>query len=72
MNSTPDSPPTCSACHRVALTAPCALACGRLAVVCACAEVLTLDGACAVCARSPRAPVAVDVIVAPVKRPRSK
>ena len=65
MNSTPSSPPTCGACHREALTAPCARGCGRLAVVCGCADVLSLDGACAVCARSPRAAVDVDVIVSP-------
>lgn len=66
------SPPVCSVCHREALTAPCACVCGRVAIVCACVEVLSLDGACAVCARSPRAAVDVDVIVSPVKRPRSK
>ena len=43
-------PPTCGACSRAALTAPCARGCGRLAVVCACPDVLSLDGVCAVCA----------------------
>ena len=58
-------PPTCGACARAALTAPCARGCGRLAVVCACVEVLALDGACAVCARSKAPRVEVDVIATP-------
>lgn len=56
-------PPTCGACSRAALTAPCARGCGRLAVVCACPDVLSLDGVCAVCARTKPPPVDVPVLV---------
>ena len=64
-----NDPPTCGACSRPALTAPCSRQCGRLALVCGCPDVLDLDGLCAVCARAPRERVEVDVIAVP---PRSK
>jgi hypothetical protein len=59
----PHDPPTCGACHRAALVAPCSRDCGRLALVCGCPEVLALDGVCVACAVAPRERVAVDVLV---------
>ena len=69
----PTDAPDCGACHRPALTAPCARGCGRLAVVCGCVEVLSLDGVCAVCARSKAPPVEVPaaVIPPPPRTPRT-
>lgn len=61
----PHEPPTCGACHRAALVAPCSRGCGRLAVVCGCPEVLDLDGVCVACAVAPRERVAVDVVATP-------
>ncbi len=67
----PHDPPVCGACARPALVAPCSRGCTRLAVVCGCVEVLSLDGVCAVCARTKPPPVEVPALVTPA-RPASK